>query len=155
MSYQYYIDWPAPKEAAVETAAEEADKDKFVETKVKSKGQWKPFTPTLVHASSSPRATSARKSIRRTGPSESRSKDMKKSSTTGARRSSKSKEIPTDGAPTPATTTSTTKTDKEEEKKPKARSVRPKGTYRPGARKTPAFINVDADTLKMYIMQQM
>lgn len=144
------LDWPAPKEAAVETE-DTNEKDKFVETKVKNKGQWKPFTPTLVHAAStSPRAPAAhaRKNIRRT----SERKEMKKpatatnTTTNGAttRRASKS-----------ANDTAVKSETKEEEKKPKSRSVRPKSNFRSGARKTPAFINIDEDTLKMYIMQQM
>ncbi|KAG2207968.1 hypothetical protein INT47_010952 [Mucor saturninus] len=150
-------DWPAPKEAAVETE-DTNEKDKFVETKVKNKGQWKPFTPTLVHASTgSPRvpAANARKNIRRT----SERKEMKKPATVnGARRVSKSKDT-TAAPPTTSAAAATTETPvksdtKEEDKKPKARSVRPKSNYRSGARKTPAFINIDEDTLKMYIMQQ-
>ncbi|KAI9250354.1 hypothetical protein EDC94DRAFT_315663 [Helicostylum pulchrum] len=147
-------DWPAPKEAVVDSTTEEAEK--FVETKVKSKGQWKPFTPTLVHASSSPR-TAARKPIRRTGPN---NKDSKKASTNGPRRGSKPKDnttaiTTTATAPAPApTATTSTKSEKEEEKKPKPRSVRPKNAGRFVPRKAPAFVNIDADTLKMYIMQQ-
>ncbi|CAO3654429.1 unnamed protein product [Mucor hiemalis] len=143
-------DWPAPKEAAVDTN-EDAEKDKFVAPKVKSKGQWKPFTPTIVHASSSgarSTSTARRNGGRRTGNNESRSKDAKK--TSGARRGSKSKEA------TPSTAAGAKdapKSDnKDEEKKPKARSTRPKNAYRSGPRKAPAFVNVDADTLKMYIM---
>lgn len=153
------IDWPAPKEAAVETVEENADKEKFVALKVKSKGQWKPFTPTIVHASSSTSRSSARRSTRRSGPSsangESRSTGSSKKSSNpsngnnNARRGSKSKDI------SASSTKDSTKSDKEEEKKPKARSHRPKNSYRTGQRKVPAFVNVDADTLKMYIMQQM
>lgn len=111
----------------------------------------------MVHASSSPR-TAARKPIRRTGPN---NKDSKKASTNGPRRGSKPKDnttatTTTATAPAPApTATTSTKSEKEEEKKPKPRSVRPKNAGRFVPRKAPAFVNIDADTLKMYIMQQM
>lgn len=105
----------------------------------------------MVHASSSPRTT-ARKPVRRVGPN---NKDAKKASTNGPRRGSKSKDAPAAAiAPAPTATTST-KSEKEEEKKPKTRSVRPKNASRFVPRKAPAFVNIDADTLKMYIMQQM
>ncbi|KAI8371165.1 hypothetical protein EDC96DRAFT_501691 [Choanephora cucurbitarum] len=168
-------DWPAPKEAAVETttttaATEEGNDKEKLAPKVKNKGQWKPFTPTIVHASSGGRR---RTGGRRTNGS---NKDSHKRSNT-ARRGSKSKETakpattPASAAAPAATTTATTtpaknssktenKTGKDDEKKPpstsRPRSTRPhhpKSNYR-GQRKMPAFINVDGDTLKMYIMQQ-
>ncbi|GAN06742.1 la-related protein 1 [Mucor ambiguus] len=145
-------DWPAPKDAAAETTNVE-ENEKFVTPKVKNKGQWKPFTPTIVHASSSASRSSPRRSNRRANGEV---RTNKKSNT--ARRGSKSKEATNNTSNN--TTASATKDNKEskpvkdDEKKPKARSVRPKNTYRNGQRKVPAFVNVDADTLKMYIMQQ-
>jgi la-related protein 1 len=151
------IDWPAPKEAAVDTNTNEdsADKEKFIAPKVKSKGQWKPFTPTIVHASSSTSRSSTRRTTRRSGASSANStngiskKPSNPSSSNSGRRGSKTKDV------NATTSTKEIKSDKEEEKKPKARSHRPKNSYRTGQRKVPAFVNIDADTLKMYIMQQM
>ncbi|KAL7323049.1 hypothetical protein PS15p_211008 [Mucor circinelloides] len=146
-------DWPAPKEAAAETTnVDENEKEKFVTPKVKNKGQWKPFTPTIVHASSSASRSSPRRSTRRANGE---GRTNKKSNS--ARRGSKSKEATNN---TSNNNTASANKDKEnkpvkdDEKKPKSRSVRPKNSYRSGQRKVPAFVNVDADTLKMYIMQQ-
>ncbi|KAI8052590.1 uncharacterized protein B0P05DRAFT_591761 [Gilbertella persicaria] len=161
-------DWPAPKEAAVEPTEESNDKEKLA-PKVKSKGQWKPFTPTIVHASSGGR--------RRTGRRSNTSSNKDANKKTSTRRGSKSKEatkpnntITTTTTTTTATTTNTTtaapaktiskpegKKDEDKKSPMKSRSARPhpKSTYLyRGQRKMPAFINVDADTLKMYIMQQ-
>ncbi|KAI8883963.1 hypothetical protein K501DRAFT_218440 [Backusella circina FSU 941] len=129
-------DWPAPKEAG--EAPEEAEKEKFSAPKVKGKGQWKPFTPTIVHTTPSG-SRPIRKNARRP---DSRGRDAKKTGS-NVRRGSK-------------TSMKETKPEKSEEKKQqqKPRSIRNRNFYRPNGRKTPAFINVDADTLKMYIMQQ-
>jgi la-related protein 1 len=129
------IDWPAPKDAG--EAPEEAEKEKFAAPKVKSKGQWKPFTPTIVHTSPTG-SRPIRKNARRP---DNRARDGKKAAP-NVRRGSK-------------TLTKEGKPEKSEEKKQKPRSIRSRNFYRPNGRKTPAFINVDAETLKMYIMQQM
>ncbi|KAI9470058.1 MAG: hypothetical protein EXX96DRAFT_588641 [Benjaminiella poitrasii] len=151
-------DWPAPKEAAVENTEDNNEKEKFVAPKIKNKGQWKPFTPTIVHASSPTR--SGRRNGRRSGNNSSNAdRNNKKSSanaTNNQRRESKSKEE--DSKPTDSTTTDNKASPKKDDKKTtnnnKPRSAnRPKNFYR-GQRKTPAFVTVDAETLKMYIMQQ-
>jgi la-related protein 1 len=128
-----YLDWPAPKEAVVET--NDSDKEKAaVAPKIKNKGQWKPFTPTIVHASS--KSSRSNRKIRRSTKTD---KDApKKAIRKGSKSSTTSTKEPT--------------TEKADDKKPKSRTVRPKSTFR---RKTPAYVNVDADTLKVYIMQQM
>ncbi|KAI7905594.1 uncharacterized protein BX663DRAFT_529753 [Cokeromyces recurvatus] len=159
-------DWPAPKEAAVESSEDNSEKEKFVAPKIKNKGQWKPFTPTIVHASSP--ATRRSRHGRRSG---NHSGDRNKKSTNNQRRGSKSTKE--ESKPTVEATTDNNKTSpKKDDKKPtttttntttntttttttynKPRSNRPKNFYR-GQRKTPAFVTIDAETLKMYIMQQ-
>ncbi|CEP19458.1 hypothetical protein [Parasitella parasitica] len=143
-------DWPAPKDAAVETTnADENEKEKLAKP-VKSKGQWKPYTPTIVHASSPSRSSPRRAGRRSNGENRTNKKP------TNARRGSKSKESNStaNNAGTSITKDKENKPIKEEEKKPKSRATRPKNAYRSNQRKMPAFVNVDADTLKMYIMQQ-
>lgn len=114
----FFLDWPAPQDAVAEGTTNEAEKEKVV--KVKSKGQWKPLTPTLVHKS-------PRRKSRRSKPAA----DAKKNSSSKA---TKAAEAPAD------------------DKKSKPRSTRPKSSFR---RKNNGYISIDADTLKLYIMQQM
>ncbi|KAI9267467.1 hypothetical protein BY458DRAFT_475957 [Sporodiniella umbellata] len=97
-------EWPAPKEATVEANSEEVEK--LVAPKVKSKGQWKPLTPTIVHSRSRPR---------------------------GKKFEGKKEVKPSDK-----------KTSKPRSKKPLFQRYR----------KAPAFVKIDADTLKVYVMQQ-
>ncbi|KAG1466327.1 hypothetical protein G6F46_002030 [Rhizopus delemar] len=121
-------DWPAPKEAVVNNDSSE-EAEKLVAPKVKSKGQWKPLTPTIVHA---PRR-------RRPG--------YKKSEGRRVTTASKQKE-----------TKPVENSKKEEEKKTsnhhhtsKPRSRKPMFQR---YRKAPAFVTVDAETMKVYVMQQ-
>ncbi|KAG1642999.1 hypothetical protein G6F44_004276 [Rhizopus delemar] len=115
-------DWPAPKEAVTETSSEEAEK--LVAPKVKSKGQWKPLTPTIIHTSPHrPRPKKSEGRRQKEGkPSENKKSENKK-----------------------------TENKKEEKKYGKNR---PKKPLFQRYRKAPAFIKVDAETLKFYVMQQ-
>ncbi|KAI8989293.1 hypothetical protein BDB01DRAFT_739611 [Pilobolus umbonatus] len=189
-------DWPIPKEAATAEPVESTEKEKFTAPKVKSKGQWKPYTPTIVHASSS--ANSRRKNSRRQDNKDSnkpnhgnrRSKSKEANSTVNKVTTTETTDATTETTTETTTQTSTAsnnsksavgtsttnlltkasndhtpvhknghhthhKSEKTDDKKhSKARPSRGKAVQRSMPRKMPAYINVDAETLKMYIMQQ-
>ncbi|KAL0088709.1 hypothetical protein J3Q64DRAFT_1637145 [Phycomyces blakesleeanus] len=110
--------WPAPQQVTEENT--EQKKEKFGLVKGKGRGQWKPYTPTIIHASSSPRT----RSVRGRGMN-------------GVEQRKNHKRVSTQ-ASSDDTETETEKTEAEKTK----------------TATTPGFVNVDADTLKTYILQQ-
>ncbi|KAI8979374.1 hypothetical protein BDF20DRAFT_869158 [Mycotypha africana] len=165
-------DWPEPKEAAAESNDDNSEKEKFVAPKVKNKGQWKPYTPTIVHASSRSRKNNRRNNTHKKPINGNRrgskakdankenkeTKDTKENTESKDTDNSKTDNTTKDGnKDTPAATNSTeTKENntKPEDRKFKPRTIRPKNSFRPHQRRAPAFVKVDAETLKLYIMQQ-
>lgn len=128
---KHTIDWPVPKEAVTNDTAE--GNEKLVAPKVKSKGQWKPLTPTLVHPGRKSRSTAQKKPEGRREPKQ--QKDNK-----------------------PVTNSEHKSPQKKEEKKASAHTSKPrnrKPMFNKPYRKAPAYVTVDAETLKFYIMQQM
>ncbi|KAG1180245.1 hypothetical protein G6F70_000632 [Rhizopus microsporus] len=161
-------DWPAPKEAATtEPSNTSEESEKLVAPKVKSKGQWKPFTPTIVHAPRSGRKHGRRRSA--AGDRHSKKSEGRRGSKQQKDQAKETKSAPATPVANETkgnTAVSSDKKKDEEKKAPqsqqqphhhhhqtnKSRSRKP--LYHKPYHKTPAFVQVDAETLKVYIMQQ-
>ncbi|KAI8366720.1 uncharacterized protein BYT42DRAFT_595855 [Radiomyces spectabilis] len=171
--------WPAPSETPKEEEVAEKKTEKFIAPKGKGKGQWKPYTPTIVHATPTPGSGRARGTRSRNANDSRKDRKPRRSSHSGA--SHRTKESKPATAPENHT----------EDKKNLANGVKPaessaadapassshhtsRGGFRgrgrgrggfhgsrhvngnmfPMNRARPVFVNVDAETLKTYIVQQ-
>ncbi|KAI9012018.1 hypothetical protein CLU79DRAFT_722393 [Phycomyces nitens] len=155
--------WPAPQQV-IEEASEKKEKFGIVKV-VKDRGQWKPYTPTIIHASPATRTRSVRgrgasgadnRKDRKRLSTQTSSDDTDETETEIEKSETEKAKLVTPGAVTPLATSSTPiRTAYRGRGRGRGRGS---GRYVPfghhASQAKPRFANVDADTLKTYILQQ-
>ncbi|KAG2233286.1 hypothetical protein BDF21DRAFT_414317 [Thamnidium elegans] len=140
--------WPAPKDAVIEDTIEE--KSSAI-AKVIGKGQWKPYTPTIIHSSPTPSTSSS------SGRNNGRGGHRMHTSTTTARKP-KSLSTKEETMVTPTPTIESNGQQQHHHQQQHQRSYinkRGRGGY--NSRRfapTRPSIHLDAETLQLYILQQ-
>ncbi|KAG0173212.1 La ribonucleoprotein domain member 1 [Apophysomyces sp. BC1034] len=152
--------WPAPQESL--DAEEPAEQKKEKITLPKGRGQWKPYTPTITH--STPTPTGRSRSTRGGRPSLSKDRKARRGSQPTLIKKEKDEGVKSEIVGECRTN------DAQEAEAAALRFSRPafrgrgRGRGRGGFRRhdfgfptraRPMYVNVDAETLKMYILQQM
>ncbi|GAA5800214.1 hypothetical protein EDC94DRAFT_649369 [Helicostylum pulchrum] len=137
--------WPAPKDAVIEDTIEE--KSSAI-AKVIGKGQWKPYTPTIIHSSPTPSTSSS------SGRNNSRGGHRIQTSTNAnAVRKPKSLSTTTKEENTVTPTPTIESNNGQHNRQRNYINKRGRGGYHRFASTRPS-IHLDAETLQLYILQQ-